>query len=191
MIVLVIGPSGSGKGTQAELLAKKLGVPALSMGQLMRDEMQSNTDLGKKLSGYLSQGLFTPTELTLETLTPELEKHPGGFVLDGFPRRLENLTKLEEYLHNKNRKIDKIIYLKIADEEAVKRLTKRAEVDKQTTGLARHDDTDEVIRQRLQSFHETIDPILPYAREKGYLEEVDGERSVEEIHQQIMARLNG
>jgi adenylate kinase len=180
MIVLLIGPSGSGKGTQAELLAQKLHLPAISMGGLMRDEIKANSPLGQKVKKYYDRGLWVPAALTFEILKPTLEKCPAGFILDGFPRLLEQLQALENYLQNNQQQIDHLIYLKISDQEAVKRLMKRA----------RGDDTEMVIRQRLKSFKDHTDPILDYVKESGYLMEVDGARSIAAIHQDIIERLN-
>ena len=180
MIILMIGPSGSGKGTQAELLARKLDIPAISMGELLRQEIAAKSELGQKVEIYLAAGKWVPAELTWSVLRTELDKHPEGWVLDGFPRLVEQLMMLEAYLKLKAQQIDKIIYLKIADDEAIKRLSSRA----------RHDDSEEIIRQRLKSFKETIEPILARVKQQGILEEVNGERPVEAIHQDIIARLN-
>ena len=180
MIILMIGPSGSGKGTQAELLARKLDIPAISMGELLRQEIAAKSELGQKVEIYLAAGKWVPAELTWSVLRIELDKHPEGWVLDGFPRLVEQLMMLEEYLKLKAQRVDKIIYLKISDDEAVKRLL----------GRARHDDSEEIIRQRLKSFKETIEPILARVKQQGILEEVNGERPVEAIHQDIIARLN-
>lgn len=190
MIVLLIGPSGSGKGTQAELAAKKLNLPAISMGQLMREEIQHNSALGQKIKNMYDRGLWIPAELTFAILKPTLEEHPEGFILDGFPRLVEQLYVLEDYLESKKKKIDLIIYLKVSDQEAIKRLLKRAEFDRQKTGQSRRDDSKEVIEQRLKSFNENTEPILRYAQEKGYLAEVDGERSIKKIHEDIMRRIS-
>ncbi len=189
MIILIIGASGSGKGTQASLLAEKLGVPAVSMGDLLRQEIAQGSAAGKRAETYMKDGLWVPAELTFEILRPVLAKCEAGVVLDGFPRLIEQLHMLEKDLAKRQRQLDKVIYLKISDEEAVRRLLKRAEIDRQKTGEARHDDTEAVIRQRLQSFHETAEPILDEAKKKGVLEEVDGERPVEVIHEDILSRL--
>lgn len=179
MVILIIGPSGSGKGTQAGLLAEKLAVPTISMGELMRMEIAKGSLLGQRAGKYVHRGLWVPAKLTLQVLRPELDKYPGGFVLDGFPRLIEQWDLLEEYLASRGKRIDKMIYLKIGDGEAVRRLLSRV----------RTDDKREVIEQRLKSFKDTVEPILSRARQLGILEQVDGERSIEAIHQDIMARL--
>lgn len=172
MIVLLIGPSGSGKGTQAKLLAEKLKLPAISMGDLLRQEI--------KVATYLAAGKWVPAELTFEILREKLDQYRDGWVLDGFPRLVEQLIMLEEYLKSKQQQVDKIIYLKVGEAEAIKRLL----------GRSRNDDKREVIEQRLKSFQETIEPILARVKQQGVLEEVDGERSVKEIHQDIMRRIS-
>lgn len=172
MIVLLIGPSGSGKGTQAKLLAEKLKLPAISMGDLLRQEI--------KVATYLAAGKWVPAELTFEILKEKLGQYRDGWVLDGFPRLVEQLIMLEEYLKSKQQQIDKIIYLKVGEAEAIKRLL----------GRSRNDDKREVIAQRLKSFQDTIAPILARVKQQGVLEEVDGERSVKEIHEDIMRRIS-
>ena len=183
MIILLIGPSGSGKGTQAQLLAKKLHLPAISMGQLLRDEISSHSSLGQQVKSYLDQGLWAPSQLTFEVLKPVLDQHPEGFILDGFPRLLDQLKILEQHLQTHHKSIDKIFYLQVSDQESINRLLKRAQL------LNRHDDTQAIIKQRLQSFHASVDPILDYAQQRGYLEQVNGERSIAAIHQDIISRL--
>ena len=180
MIVLIIGASGSGKGTQAELLAKKLKVATISMGELLRQEIAAKSSLGQKVERYLAAGKWVPAELTWEILKVELGKQAMGFVLDGFPRLVEQLIMLEDYLKTKGQQINRVIYLQVGKDEAIKRLL----------GRSRTDDQRQVIEQRLKSFAETIEPILARVKQQGILEKVNGERSVEAIHQDILARLN-
>lgn len=178
MIILIIGVSGSGKGTQAELLAKKLNLPAISMGELLRQEIHHNSKLGKQVADYLKQGKWVPSRLTFRILQPTLDHHQN-FILDGFPRLLDQLRLLENYLKLRHQSIDKIVYLSLSDQEAIHRLLKRA----------RHDDTVQIIKQRLQSFHHHTRPILDYALSQGYLEEIDGDRPIAVIHQDALTRL--
>ena len=126
MIILIVGPSGSGKGTQAELLAKKLNLPAISMGDLLRQEIAAKSELGQKVADYLAAGTWAPAELPWEILKKELSRQERGFVLDGFPRSVEQLTMLEDYLKEKDKKIDRVVYLKISNETALERLLKRS-----------------------------------------------------------------
>lgn len=180
MIILLIGPSGSGKGTQAELLAKSFGLATISMGDLLRQEIDTRSELGQKVATYLAAGKWVPAELTWEILKEKLNRQRGGFVLDGFPRLVEQLIMLEEYLKLKQQQIDKVVYLQVSEAEAIKRLL----------GRSRNDDKREVIKQRLKSFQETIEPILAFVKQRGILAEVDGERSVKEIHEDIMRRIS-
>lgn len=180
MIVLLIGPSGSGKGTQARLLAEKLELPAISMGDLLRQEIEAKSELGQKVATYLVAGNWVPAELTFEILREKLDQYRDGWVLDGFPRLVEQLIMLEQYLQSKQQRIDKVVYLQVSEAEAIKRLL----------GRSRNDDKREVIEQRLRSFQETIEPILARVKQQGILEEVDGEGSVKEIHKDIMRRIS-
>ena len=179
MIILIIGPSGSGKGTQAELLAKSFGLATISMGDLLRQEIDTRSELGQKVATYLAAGKWVPAELTWEILKEKLNRQREGFVLDGFPRLVEQLTMLEEYLRLKQQQINKVVYLQVSEAEAIKRLL----------GRSRNDDKREVIEQRLRSFQETIEPILARVKQQGILAEVDGDRSIQAIHQDIVARL--
>lgn len=189
MNLIIIGPSGSGKGTQAELLSKKFNIPTISMGELFRQAYEQKTSAGIKAESYWGKGNWVPAELTFKVLQPALNQGEKGFVLDGFPRTIEQVPLLEKYLKERGKKIDRVIHLWVSDEEAVKRLLLRAEKDIKRKGKARRDETEEVIRERLESYHQTVDPILDYYRQQGILEKVDGERPIEPIHQDIMKRL--
>lgn len=189
MNLIIIGPSGSGKGTQAELLSKKFNIPTISMGELIRQASEQKIPEGIKAENYWRKGNWVPAELTFRILQPALNQGKKGFVLDGFPRTIEQVPLLEKYLEERGKKIDKVIHLWISDEEAVKRLLLRAKKDIRRRGKPRKDETEEIIRERLSSYHQTVDPILDYYRKKGILEKVDGERPIEPIHQDIMKRL--
>jgi len=189
MNIIIIGPSGSGKGTQAELLSKKFNILTISMGELIRQASEQKIPEGIKAESYWRKGNWVPAELTFKILQPALNQGKKGFILDGFPRTIEQISLLEKYLKEKGKKIDRVIHLWISDEEAVKRLLLRAKKDIKRKGKARKDETEEIIRERLNSYHQTVDPILDYYRKKGILEKVDGERPIEPIHQDIMRRL--
>ncbi|OGV89198.1 hypothetical protein A2Z41_03745 [Microgenomates group bacterium RBG_19FT_COMBO_39_10] len=190
MNFVIFGAPGSGKGTQAELLAKKLEIPTISMGALFRQAYEQKTPDGLKAHSYWGKGNWVPGKLTFKVLKPALDKHYRGFVLDGYPRRIDQVPPLEEYLKEEGEEINWAILLLISDQGAVERLLLRAEKSRETKGKARLDDTKELIQARLNSHHRTVDPIIAYFRDKGILMEVDGERPVEVIHQEIMERLS-
>jgi adenylate kinase len=172
--IVVMGPPGSGKSTQAELLAKKLNLPHLQTGQMYRRIAKINSDLGKKVKNFLSKGHLVPDEEHNQILKKEVSRpqYRQGFVLDGSPRTLNQAETLPFG-------VDKVFYLKVSDEETTKRLVKRG----------REDDEPEVIKERLKVYHQQTEPILAYYREMGVLEEVDGEKPIEPIFEDIVERL--
>ena len=189
MNFVIFGPSGSGKGTQAELLSKKLKIPTISMGKLFREAYEKKTPEGIKAESYWEKGSWVPGKLTFKVLKPALDKCSKGFILDGYPRRIDQIPPSEKYLERRGQKIDWAILLWISDEEAIKRLLLRAEKDIKAKGKARPDETKEVIKARLASYHQTVDPIIEHYRKKDTLMEVDGEKPIEEIYQDIVTRL--
>lgn len=167
MKILFLGPQGSGKSTQAKLVAQKLDLPYIEMGQLLREKSKgSNTEAGE-IRQALEVGDLVPDAITIKTLHQRLAKSDckNGFVLDGYPRNYAQLEGLPP-------KIDRVFYFKIAEDEAVKRLIERARVD----------DTLEVISRRLGLFHRKTEPLLAYFRQQGIIDEIDGEKSIEEIN---------
>lgn len=175
MNLVVMGPQGSGKSTQAELLANKLNFPHLQTGELYRQIEKESSPFGRKIKAILRKGQIVPDKEHNQVLTQELakSKYARGFVLDGSPRTLDQ-TKSQPF------KVDRVYYLNVSDKENIKRLLKRG----------RYDDTPEIITQRLKIYHQQTEPVLDYYRKLGVLEEVDGERPIEEIFQDILGRLN-
>jgi len=174
MNIVIMGPQGSGKSTQAELLAEHLNLPHLSTGVLFRDLAESDSPLAERVRGQLAGGHLVSDEDVMSVLGQVLAqpKHQCGFILDGFPR---NLWQAEHAPFE----VGCVFYLRVSDEESIERLKKRG----------REDDTDELIRQRLSAYHAETEPVLDYYRRQGILEEVDGERSVEDIFTDILSRL--
>lgn len=189
MIFVIFGSSGSGKGTQAELLSKKLKIPTVSMGKLFRQAYDKKIPEGVEAYRYWGKGNWVPGKLTFKVLKPALDKCPKGFILDGYPRRKDQIPPLEKYLEKRNQKIDWAILLWTSDKESIKRLFLRAKKDIEAKGKARIDETREVIKARLAEYHRTVDPIIEYFRQQGILMEVNGERPIKEIHQDILDRI--
>ena len=182
MIFIILGPSGCGKGTQADLLAKKYGLTHISMGELLRLAYEQKTDLGLKAYEWWGKGLWVPTELVGQLLQTELQKHPrGGFVLEGWPRLSEQKEFLAKFLSGRNLIIDKVFYLDTPAEVAVERIKGRIKRALSMGASMRIDDREEVIKQRLQSYFQTIEPILGYYRRLGALEVIDNRPSIEEV----------
>jgi adenylate kinase len=203
----LFGPQGSGKGTQAEMLAKKYNLPVLSTGDIFRNEIKKQTELGKLAESLINGGRLVPDEITDKIVLGELakEKYKNGFILDGYPRNMDQLTSLE-----KNVGLDLAIELAINDEEVVKRLASRRVCSKCGTiynisnrpprkeGVcdlcggkieARKDDKPEAIKKRLSIYHEETEPIIEYYSGKDKLKRVDGAGSIEKVFEEIVRGL--
>lgn len=172
MNIIVMGPVGSGKSTQAALIAEKLGLFHFDVGEILRSEVARETVFGKKIKSYLNNGELISDDLLTKFLQKETRKHKEGFILDGAPRTLSQARILPF-------KIEKVFYLRVSDKETTKRLLKRR----------RYDDTPKLIKKRLDIYHQVTEPILDFFREKNKLQEIDGERSVNEIFDDINSYL--
>lgn len=154
MRVVLLGPPGAGKGTQAEKLAEKLGIPHISTGELFRSNISEGTKLGVEAKRYLDAGDLVPSSLTNELVDDRLN-HPdaaNGFILDGFPRSVEQAKALHEMLERRGTDIDAVVEFRVSEDELLTRLT----------GRGRADDTEEVIRNRMKVYREETAPLLDY-----------------------------
>jgi adenylate kinase len=176
MKLILIGIQGAGKSTQGNILSKELGIPYLSTGHIFRDMAKEKTPIGRYLKEIMNSGALIPDATTLEIVSeylkrPEYEK---GYIMDGFPRT----TKQAEVFENG---IDKVIYLKVSDKEALWRLAYRVD--------DREDSTLVAIRKRIELFHEVTEPVIEWYRKKDQLVEVDGEKAIEEISKEILSKI--
>ncbi len=177
-----MGPPGAGKGTQAKVVAANVGVPAVSTGAIFRTNVAKGTPLGLKAKTYMDAGEYVPDEVTNLMVRhridePDAEK---GFLLDGYPRTLAQVEELDKMIRYTGHQLDAVVVLTVDGEEIVGRLLKRAETE------GRADDTEDVIRRRLEVYSEQTAPLLNVYRERGLLHEVDGLGDVEEISGRIM-----
>ena len=174
MNIIVMGPVGSGKSTQAELIANELGISLLNVGDLLYFASKENTPKWKKIKQTMDTGGLVEDKLVLELVEEHLEgkKHGNGVVLDGFPR---SLWQAQNLLFP----IDRVVYLKVSDKENKRRLLKRG----------RKDDAPDTIDKRLKIYHQETEPILNYYRQRGFLLEIDGERPIEVIFKDAIAQL--
>lgn len=170
MKILLIGPQGSGKSTQAKLLAEYLVVPTVSTGDIFRKLIQENTDIGRKLKDILNEGRLVDDQTTCEIVQERLSRSDcrQGFVLDGYPRTVEQMKIFDPGF-------DKVFYLNVPEEEVIKRLMVRM----------RADDSAELIKTRLGLYYKQTSPLLDYYRSQEELIEIDGIGSVEEVQNEI------
>lgn len=178
MKFILIGIQGAGKSTQGNLLRDTLGIPYLSTGHIFRVLAQEKTPLGRYIKETMNAGYLIPDDKTLEIVESYLQRpeYEKGYVMDGFPRTVAQAEKF----HNG---IDKVIYLKVSDREALWRLAYR-------DSEGREDETLPAIKKRIELFHQLTEPVIGYYREKGQLMEIDGEKGIDEIHKEIMDNIS-
>lgn len=176
MKIVLIGIQGSGKSTQGNLLSKKLGVPFLSSGDIFRTLAKEETDLGQYIKQVMNSGALIPDDKTIAIVREYLNRpeYNNGYILDGFPR---TIIQAEQFKNG----VDFAIYLKVSDEEALRRISLRKS--------ARQDETVEAIKKRIELFHTHTEPLLDFYRKGKKLIEIDGEQDIEAIHLQILKGL--
>lgn len=190
MRVVLLGPPGAGKGTQARRIAERLGVPAISTGEMFRAHVREQTGLGREVQPYLDAGELVPDELTLAILRHRLVQPDAttGFVLDGFPRTVPQAVALDGFLHETGRTLDCAVELLVAEEELVRRLARRRQVG-DIAGGRREDDHPETNRHRLAVYREQTAPLSGYYDGQRRLVRVDATGAVEEVTERVMAAL--
>jgi adenylate kinase len=183
--LLIVGPQGSGKGTQGVRIAEALGVPVVSTGDVFRANVAGGTDLGVQVKEIIDAGQLVPDELTSAVVRDRLSKEDAadGFLLDGYPRNLPQVMHLDEFLGGREEKLDAVIVLEVPREESIARLSKRAHEQ------GRADDTEAVIAQRLAIYESETAPIIGVYATRGIVDEIDGTGSVDEITERILAAL--
>jgi len=179
--LLVLGPQGAGKGTQAKRIASDYGIPHVSTGDMFRAAQADGTEFGKRVGEIMEAGRLVPDELTVAMIKERLSQPDaqGGFVLDGFPRNLEQAEALDVLLGEIGRGLDAILFLDLPDVVGIERALKRAQVE------GRADDTPEVIAKRLEIYHSETEPIVEYYRVTGKLVPIHADRSVEDVWSEI------
>jgi adenylate kinase len=185
--LFLIGPSGCGKSTQAKLIADKYNLTHLSMGQLLRDEMALNSPLGIEAKSHIDQGQWVPDELAFRVLTAKLESiHNSNFIIDGFPRMLNQGELIEAYLASKNEKFSLLILLSVTFEEIKAR---RLRLGQSFQDAARTDLTPEAVAARQKSYNDTISPIIGHYQESGKMVVIDGNRPVDPVFADIVTEI--
>jgi adenylate kinase len=179
--IVLFGPPGAGKGTQAQLLSKQYSLYHLSTGYALRHEIEAGTDLGLQAKQYMDRGELVPDKDVTSIVVCLMDKHPGvnGFIFDGFPRTVNQAQFLREMLQERNTEIRHLIVLDVGEEELIQRLLKRAEIEK------REDDTREVIENRIRVYRKQTAPVIDYYTQFGKYHPVSGIGSIEEVQQRI------
>jgi adenylate kinase len=185
--LFIIGPSGCGKSTQAKLIADKYGLTHLSTGQILRDEIAAGTGFGLEAKSYLDQGVWVPDDLTFDVLVSKIQPlNYQNFIIDGFPRTLNQGRVMELFLKKQQQPISLLIHLNVTFEEI---LARRAKMGEEFQTADRTDNTPEAVATRQKSYNDTIDPIKNYFQGKGQLFDVDGNRPVEPIFADICQKI--
>jgi adenylate kinase len=181
-----MGPPGAGKGTQARFVADHFGVPAISTGDIFRANVSQNTPLGVEAKRYMDAGEYVPDEVTNHMVRNRIDEEDArpGFLLDGYPRTLAQVTELDGMIGFTGHQLDAVVVLTVDPEELVQRLLQRAQTD------GRADDTEDVIRRRQEVYSEQTEPLIGVYRERGILIEVDGMGEVDDVTARIFAALD-
>ena len=208
MRIVLFGPPGAGKGTQAKKISKRFDIPTVSMGDVLRNELQQKTLLAEKIRQYVEKGALVPDELLFDMIeglldSKELEK---GFILDGFPRTVAQAEALKGFLAERDLKLDAVVYIELAPEEIVKRLTSRricSQCGKEYNiyfhpplkkGICdvcggaltkRADDKEEIIEKRIRVYFSETEPLIEYYRKEKRLVEISGKGEIEEVFNSI------
>jgi adenylate kinase len=182
---LIVGPQGSGKGTQGVRVAEAFGVPQVATGDIFRENVKGGTELGKQVQEIIEAGHLVPDELTSELVRDRLEQPDAarGFLLDGYPRNRGQVDDLDAFLGARGESLDAVIELVVPREESIARITKRADEQGRT------DDTEDVIANRLAIYERDTAPILDVYRERGVLVQIDGVGTLDEVTGRIFAAL--
>jgi len=204
MNIILIGPPGSGKGTQAKLLEERHNMKQLSSGDMLRAAVSEGTEIGQKAKSYMEAGELVPDELVVEIVTDQIEKlGDTGFILDGFPRNVHQAEVLDRMLDKRGRNIDRVLVVEVSDDLLVDRVAgrytcancgegyhdkfKQPEQDGvcdkcgSTEFIRRPDDNPDTVRNRLAVYHEQTKPLVDYYKEQGKVRVIDGEQPIEEV----------
>ena len=177
--LLFLGPPGAGKGTQAALLSEANSYLHLSTGELLRKEIELNTDLGRKVKDIMNKGELVSDQMVLEIVKKNLEKDNKGWILDGYPRNLSQVNSLNDVLMNINQPLEVVFYLAIPDEVLINRLLMRG----------RKDDNEETIKTRLKIYKETTEPLIDYYRNLSLLEYINADGDLKTISADIKQKM--
>lgn len=212
MQIVLFGPPGAGKGTQAQLLSDEFNIPHISTGDILRENVKKGTVLGKKAKTYMDKGELVPDKILIDIIKDRLQKPDTrkGFLLDGFPRTIPQAEALDNILDDLNKRLDAVINIDVGEAELIRRLSGRRIC--RSCGASYHlvfnppkasgvcnvcggelyqraDDMEEAIKNRLKVYKKQTQPVMNYYKEKGLLIDVDGEREIDDIFSDISSTL--
>lgn len=214
--MILLGPPGAGKGTQAKMISALLGIPHISTGDILRDAVKSGSELGKKVKEIMERGDLVPDELMDRIVENRLKENDcrNGFILDGYPRTVKQAESLEKILENLNEKLDIVILVDVSEDDVVRRITNRRICPKcgkvynlivpnlkpsedelcdlcKVKLIQRDDDKEETVRRRYRVYMESTSPLIEYYDKKGILERIDGKNQPEKVKEEILKVLEG
>lgn len=207
MNLLIYGPPGSGKGTQSELLTRAFDIPHISTGDILRGEVAAQTPLGQKAGPIMAAGGYVPDDVMIDIIRNRLQQADcqKGFIMDGFPRTIPQAEALDALMLELSRRFDRVLYMKVATPELVKRLagrmtcpvdqkayppgTERCPVDGATL-VQRDDDRPEAVQRRIEVYHEKTLPLLDHYKRQNLVSKIDGLGTIGEIHKRVLSALS-
>jgi len=186
MRLIIMGPPGAGKGTQAKFIAEHFGIPAISTGDIFRRNVSEGTELGVEAKRYMDAGEYVPDEVTNLMVRNRIDEPDAehGFLLDGYPRTVAQVEELDGMIRFTGHQLDAVVCLTVDQDEIVQRLLQRAQIE------GRADDTEDVIRRRQEVYVEQTEPLVEVYRKRGIVVEVDGMGEVSEVTERIFAALD-
>jgi adenylate kinase len=186
MRIILMGPPGAGKGTQAQVVAERYSIPAISTGDIFRKNVSEGTELGVQAQRFMDAGEYVPDELTNLMVRNRIDEPDAdrGFLLDGYPRTLAQVEELDGMIKHTGHVLDAVVVLTVDKEELVQRLLQRAATE------GRADDTEDVVRRRYEVYDDQTAPLIDVYRDRGLMIEVDGMGEVDEVSQRIFDALD-
>ncbi|CAI8011025.1 Adenylate kinase [Geodia barretti] len=190
--LVLFGPPGAGKGTQAQLLKEQLHVDHISSGDLFRHHLSNGTELGQLARSYMNQGVLVPDNVTIDMVLDRISQlsESDGFLLDGFPRNANQAHALEGALNTNGHNIHRVVHIQVNDTELIRRLSNRYICRDGGDIYQRDDDTPEAVANRIAVYHQETTPVLDFYRERGLLSDVPGEGSIATVNQLVLDALD-
>lgn len=191
MNIILLGPPGAGKGTQAGFLVAERGMVQLSTGDMLREAKASGSELGQKVAGIMDRGELVTDEIVIDLIREKVTTtKANGFIFDGFPRTMKQADALGELLEGIGQSLDKVIELRVDDEALVQRIVGRAEQARAAGQTPRADDTEDALRVRLMAYYKTTSPLIGYYYAKGVYSRIDGMGTMDQVKAALSAKID-